>query len=267
MYGKHRVSHTYFLMEVNMDYTIAEDFTLPSLGKIYPVTVNPNIKLRSMTTAEEMKRLSVSDTPFKVFCEIIDDCMIQPCGISSYDMCVGDYQYLIQKLRIVTYGPDYKLTSTCPYCGIQNTDVVDLDTFEVDEYSDDLNELFAITLPVSKKQVEINYQTPRMLDNINKRKREILKKSGKDADDPSLVLTLQAIIKTVDGQPLNVITSDNFVRSLNMRDVNKILNAANKLNNKIGLKIDLTHEKCNGCGLDYEYPFRITGEFFGPTDD
>ena len=45
-----------------MDFTIAETYSLPSRGKIYSVPVKEQVKLRSMTVNEEMKRLSHSDT-------------------------------------------------------------------------------------------------------------------------------------------------------------------------------------------------------------
>ena len=52
------------------DYTINQTFTLPSEGKVYSELVGPDITLRSMTTQEEMKRLSPSDMPYKNICEI-----------------------------------------------------------------------------------------------------------------------------------------------------------------------------------------------------
>ena len=85
-----------------MDYTIAETYTLPSRGKIYGTVVSDQVKLRSMTIEEEMKRLSHTDTPYKTLCEVIDDCIVEPIGISSYEMCLGDYQYLLHRLRVVT---------------------------------------------------------------------------------------------------------------------------------------------------------------------
>ena len=99
------------------DYTIAEDYVLPSLGKVYDKAVNPNVKIRSMTTEEEMKRLGHTDKPRKLLAEIIDDCLIEKPGISSYDLCIGDFQYLMHKLRIVTYGSDYLMQTRCPLCG------------------------------------------------------------------------------------------------------------------------------------------------------
>ena len=45
------------------EFTIANEYTLPSQGKVYEREINPNFKLRSMTTVEEMKRLNHSDRP------------------------------------------------------------------------------------------------------------------------------------------------------------------------------------------------------------
>jgi hypothetical protein len=84
------------------NYSIAEEYTLPSLGKVYTQKINPLVKLRSMTTEEEMKRLSPSERQYKNLCDIIDDCIVEPIGISAYDMCIADYQFLLHKLRIVT---------------------------------------------------------------------------------------------------------------------------------------------------------------------
>ena len=75
--------------------TIVESFELPSKGKIYDTPVNSVFRLRSMTTEDEMKRLSHSEDQYKLLSEIIDSCMLEPIGISSYDMHLGDYQYIL----------------------------------------------------------------------------------------------------------------------------------------------------------------------------
>ena len=105
------------MAERQTDYTIAEGYTLPSKGKIYTETVNPNIELRSMTAREEMRRLSPSSTPLKTLADIIEDCCIEKPAVHVYDMSLGDYEFLLHKLRIVTYGEDYKVSLRCPECG------------------------------------------------------------------------------------------------------------------------------------------------------
>ena len=58
-------------MEMEEKYTIAEDYELPSEGLIYETHINPHVKLRSMTTREEMRRLNKTSTPYKTLSEII----------------------------------------------------------------------------------------------------------------------------------------------------------------------------------------------------
>ena len=105
-------------MEENQNYTIAEEFTLPSKGLIYETKINPVIKLRSMTARDEMKRLAPSATPLKTLAEIIEGCIVsEKLPIKVYDLANSDYEFLLHKLRTVTYGPDYKVYLKCPECG------------------------------------------------------------------------------------------------------------------------------------------------------
>ena len=135
------------------DYTIAEDFTLPSLGKVYSCEVNPEVKIRAMTTEDEMRRLSRTNKPHKLLCEIIDDCLVEKPGISSYDMCLADQQFLLHKLRTVTYGPEYLNSSICPFCGNENISKKDLDKLAVQEWTEDYQSQLELELPVSKKKI------------------------------------------------------------------------------------------------------------------
>ena len=160
-------------------YSIAEEFTLPSGGKVYSTPVNPVVKLRSMTTEEEMKRLAPSDRAYKPICEIIDDCLVENPGISSYDMCLADYQFLLHRLRVVTYGNSYPMSSVCPYCGNENENVINLSDLEVKEFDlgNDFANLTEFILPRTQKAIKIRLQTPRMIDDVNARNRELRKKS------------------------------------------------------------------------------------------
>jgi len=71
--------------------TIKETYTLPSLGKMYQTQFDPQVELRSMTVAEEMKRLTSTDQPYNAMASIIDSCILNKLPISTYDMCIGDY--------------------------------------------------------------------------------------------------------------------------------------------------------------------------------
>lgn len=251
---------------MSQNYTIAESYVLPSKGLIYDKEVNPKIKLRSMTTEEEMRRLSPSDTPYKTMCDIIESCMLEKPGISVYDMCLGDYQFLMHKLRVVTYGSEYKMIVTCPNCGETHEVKISLDDLEEIEYDAKLEEYKKIRLPVSNKEVTIKIQTPRSLDEIALRTKELKRKMRELIYDPSLMVTLQSIIDTVDNKKMSVPELENFVKKLPMKDVTYIIQTAEKLNRGVGLNTDVV-VTCGSCGYDAVTTFRLTSEFFGPTID
>lgn len=248
-------------------YSIVEEYTLPSLGKVYKQNVNPVVKLRSMTTEEEMRRLAPSDKAYKNLCEIIDDCLVEDPGISSYDMCLADYQYLLHKLRVVTYGSDYAITSTCPHCLSNNDDVMDLNEIKVTPYdNNDFAKLTNFTLPRTQKNITLRMQTPRIVDDINTRAKELKKKSNNTVGDAAFLFTIEMLIDTVDGIRLNPVERESFVRALPMMDTNYIIKHAQKLVESFGLETRI-EKTCPICGLDYNTNFRITSEFFGPSID
>ena len=246
------------------DYVIAEEYTLPSQGKVYSKQIDPDIKIRSMTTEEEMKRLAHSESQFKLLSEIIDDCLIKKPAISTYDMCIGDYQFLMHKLRVVTYGADYKVNTTCPVCGKLNEETIDLDKLEVVPYSEELNKYLNITLPRTNKHIELRLQTPRMLDEVNRKSKELLKKSPNLKGEPAILFTLQSVIAKVDGEVLDPIKLESFVRRLPAADSNYILKCLDKID--IGVNPRLSC-KCSQCNTYYNAVLPITGEFFGPSID
>ena len=246
--------------------TIIEYFELPSKGLIYNKPIG-KFKMRSMTTVEEMKRLSHCEDAYRLISEIIDDCIIGDIGMSCYDMHIGDYQYLLHRLRVVTYGSEYKVQTQCPYCGKIDSYTIDLDSLDVLNYEEEeFSRYLKFDLPACKKEVEIRFQTPRMLDQVEAKKRELLKKNPKFEGNPSLLYTVAGLIKTLDGKPLDPLKAEQKVRAMSMADVNKILQYAMKLNSKIGLQATIPNV-CTECGVDYTAPFRLTSEFFGPSYD
>ena len=176
------------------------------------------------------------------------------------------YVFLIprdHRLRVVTYGPEYLTQSFCRWCGAMNQVEVNLDDIPVTLYDERLDKYFEFTLPRSGNTVKIRMQTPRSVDDIAIKVKEFKKKSP-DAADPTLVYTIRSLVESVDGQVMDAFKLENWVRKLPMADTNYILKNAEMLNKSFGLDTNLVVE-CKECGVDYDTPFRITSEFFGPT--
>lgn len=250
-----------------VDSTIVDTYTLPSKGLIYGIDVNPRVKLRSMTTRDEMKRLGSSERPLELLCEVIEDCIVgDKPKIHVYDMYLGDFQFLLHRLRMVTYGSKYKMTVRCPVCGSIINGEIDLKSLEVKEYDDSFKDLLVVDLPASKKRVELNYMTPRIYDDIAIRTAELKSKMKNSNENRSLQITLTTLIKTVDGKVLSPAEIEAFVNNLPMRDTNILLKRLEKINGKVGINT-ITTIKCSQCGHDIVTSFRSTPEFFGPEED
>lgn len=249
-------------MSKNNDFTINETFTLPSKGLVYDDNFPATFTIRSMTTQEEMKRLSHSDLPYKNICEIMDDCIVSNFPMSCYDLCMSDYKYVLYMLRVVTYGPKYNITSTCPYCGCSNEEIADISLLEVKDYTEDVNKYLRFELPKTKKMIELYLTTPRMVDTAQYNVKEYRKKSGKNID-MTTIFTIQEAIKSIDGKAPDVLKVTDWIRNLPMMDTNTILAYMEKVNNMFGIVNNL-RLMCDVCGLEYNTSLRADREFFRP---
>lgn len=247
-----------------MSTTIREDFTLPSLGKIYDKPVDPNIILNSMTTRDEMLRKAPTNTPYKVLSDIIESCMQEKPAIHVYDMCFGDYVYLLHKIRIVTYGTDYTMTTYCPVCGNLEETTIDLEDIAVNEYKEGVLDLLEVELPVTHKKVKLLFETPRMIDKINNKVEEYKKKMPNL--DTTMLATLQEAIDTVDGNKLSYIDKENFIMKLPARDAKKLMKSLEDFNREVGIdsRFIYTCSRCNNEVLNF---FRFSDKFFGSETD
>lgn len=249
------------------NYPITEEFVLPSHGKVYPgKQVNDHITLRSMTAVDEMKRLRPGDRAFKNMAEVIDSCIVneEGLGISSYDLCIGDYQFLLHKLRIVTYGSDYPIQCTCPYCLMKQDETLNLDDLSYKDFDESILSENEFDLPVTGKHIVLRMQTPRLQDDIDVAVKSDKKKNRGDSSGSAFFYTLKYIIESVDGDRLDSIQMNDFISALPMKDVNFIYKKAERVVDMMGFDSDITIV-CNTCGLTYTTPFRITSEFFGPS--
>ena len=244
--------------------TIVENYTLPSKGLIYKTPFSPEVTIRSMTLAEEMRRLQASEDAYRPMSDVIDDCIENKLPISSYDMCLGDYQFLLHKLRIVTYGPDYKMSVICPRCGTRNDLAINLDDLKIIELPDNYKDLMEITLPKSGDIIKIKFQTPRMLDQIVRDRKEMKKQYPDLEGDPTLLITLQNTIDEINGKKMSKLGIQEYLKNLPMMDIQYLNQSVGKLSDIVGVDpiIEYTCKECAGEG---KASFRFTSEFFTPT--
>lgn len=254
------------MSERQTNYTIMEGYELPSGGQIYDKEVNPHVELRSMTARDEMKRLSPSTTPLKTLSDIIEGCMIEKPAIHVYDMALGDYEYLLHRLRIVTYGDEYKIAVKCSNCGEIVETTAHLEELKVTEFDEaKFEELKTIKLPKSGDTVTIKFQTPRMLDEMEAEIKDLKRKFKTAEISFDLLVLLKSVINTVNGERLSSAQLENYINKLPALDMNKLVNAVDELNALVGIENDLT-VLCPKCGGEVLTYFRFGPEFFRPSN-
>lgn len=246
---------------------IVEEFTLPSLGRVYTdFEIETDVVLSSMKAKHEMLRLSSTEDSHKIMAEIIDDCLETDLGIKSYDLCIGDFQYLLFKLRVVTFGNDYELSGKCPFCGFEQRVSVDLDDFPVKEYTEEYTEMMYLDLPITGKELKLTYQTPRMLDRITAKVKEY-RRRHRDTDlNPVLLFNIMSVIDEIDGEVPDALDLEQWIMELPLADTNAIISRIDRMNNAIGIDLSL-YENCNICGTEYIVPFRVNNSFFRPRSE
>ena len=246
------------------DVSLKESVVLPSKGLVYGVAFDPKITLRSMTTLDELKRNSKYDTEYKVMSDIIEGCIEEELPVHVYDMCIGDYQFLLHKLRVVTYGRNYKMYIRCPQCGEIVESKVDLDTLTPVEFEDSVPDN-KIILPISGKEVKLSFQTPRMLDEVDKKAKELSKKNKDNIDYRPLFLTM-SYIKEYDGKELDPVKLEAVVRKIPLKDLKYINQKGDELNRKVGIDTEVI-AKCPKCGFETVTTFCLGPDFWDPSFD
>ena len=250
------------------NYTIMEGYELPSHGLIYDEKISPVMELRCMTGRDELKRLAHSTASMKVLADLVESCLIEKPKIHVYDMALGDYEYLLQRLRVVTYGSDFKMSLKCPHCGEAIEVIADLDQLTPKMFDEAEQALFkecqTFRLPDSGQVVKIKFQTPRIVDTIASKTKELKRKYKTAEIDFHLQVLLTEIIEEVDGAPLNPQKSDVFIDNLTMKDMMKILNNLDKLNSLIGVDTELLFD-CPECSEEIAATFWYGPEFLRPT--
>ena len=250
-------------MENMTEGRIVEEFSLPSGGNLYEeVEIDPFGAISSMKTKHEMLRLSSTDESHKIMASILDDCIASDIGISAYDLCLGDYQYLLFKLRTVTFGNEYTLRGKCPFCGFEQESVVNLDELTINEYDETYEDLKTLELPTTKHTLRLTYQTPRILDRINVKVKEYKRRHGAD-ENPVLLFNIMSVIEEIDDEAPNRVFLEDWVKDLPLADSIAIINRIDEMNNKLGISL-LHATDCKICGTEYYVPFRINETFFRP---
>lgn len=243
---------------------IQETFELPSRGKCYTTMKVPDkITLRAMNTMDEKIRVS-STNPFLSTPMLIKNCMVgaEADEIVAEDLKFFDLYFLMFKLRTITYGPEYKLNGVyCDNCNQSQDIVANIDDLKVNYLPDDFVEPFNIKLPMSGDVLGCKLMSARDYDTISK---ENERRKSKNMGDSEFILSYIQRIISINGEQMVPALLENYVQSMNAKDLRVFDIEYNKIANGLGL--DLTYTcQCPSCGAEMEFQVPLVNEFFRPT--
>lgn len=253
-------------MTKNNNGTVSEIYTLPSLGKIYGEDFPQEVTIRSMTTFEEKMRLG-NQGFWNTICNILDAVVTSPENFSAKEMSLFDFQFLMYKMRTVSYGPTYKVSITCPHCGKQSVVNIDLDAMKVNYLQEGITDSFEIgPLPRSKDTIQCRFM--RVYDEIanERRAKEILKRSPEYVGDPTYILNIASKISAINGEAVTNLEAQLYVEKMNAMDSAYLRGAYDKIIGDVGMDT-LCMETCPNCGEELEFELPFNSEFFRPTFD
>tara|TARA_R110000824_G_scaffold9681_3_gene42974 strand:+ start:8834 stop:9760 length:927 start_codon:yes stop_codon:yes gene_type:complete len=133
---------------------------LPSRGKAY-VESDGFVQIKPFTFAEERKLRSIkhANQGVKVIKGLFQACVK---GLNYDGMTLEDKNYILFKLREISYGDEYTVQAECPICDSKNSLTLNISNVPVKYAEDDYKEPISITLPDSKQTLV--YVTPRCND-------------------------------------------------------------------------------------------------------
>jgi hypothetical protein len=180
-------------------------------------------------------------------------------------MALGDYEFLLHKLRIVTYGEDYKVSLRCPECGDLIEVVAKLGQLGIKDFDEDeIRELQTFSLPKSGHIITLNFLSPRMVEEMEVKVKDMKRRYKNATIDFETLVRLLSNVDLIDGEKKTDTELENILTNLPALDLQKILNHIDKLNQQIGLD-NVLYLTCPKCSEEVSTFFRFGPEFFRPT--
>lgn len=242
---------------------------LPSNGIIYSEESNipAELTIRAMTTKEE-KIIFGSTNGENVMDEVLSACIKDDIDIKK--LVNQDKMYLLIRLRILSYGSEYHITTSCPNCGATDEYKINLEKLNV-EYlkKSQYNKGTSFTLPRSKDQITIKLLDGYDSDNVTERINRQLKMAKQSKvkltyDSASFEQTSAARIQTKNGKELTDEEKLKYFDEMPAMDSAYIRDKMDGIIFGIDSTVNLT---CNTCGQGFVGFYSMGPEFFHPRFD
>lgn len=248
-----------------------EEFELPSRGIHYddPILKKGKLHCRPWVSSDEklidkFNRGNFYDILKRLVQNVLEE------KINVEDLTSGDFFYLLNMIRSISYGSTYMIKKTCPVCESNIVVPVDLYSYPVKFIESDKKEPFEVTLP--KSGITIKYRLPRMRDIIEATEKSQFdsKRFGTSISPDSFRLIKCINEMILPNKDNTILTQDeDFATMLhkvwpNIQSID-ILKFRSAIDEHEHGVVDNVEVKCPECEAKFEQAPLLTYEFFRPS--
>ena len=235
---------------------------LPTLGLFYkPEQLNEGrIEVAPMSAREEKLVAGMRGSNIdEVIDSLLTRCIKSP--ITPDELVVTDRFYLLLALRANSYGEEYNIDLTCPYCDTKGKYVVKIPgELEMQKAELTDREPFRVKLPSG---IIVGFRLLRGKDLKDiKRNADVSVSKGYAGDgEPSYLYRLAKQLVSVNGKSLDMLVAQEFVSRLSAKDSAALKNAYDK---KTPGVLTIIKKSCVSCTKEIKTELPMTAEFFRP---
>jgi len=250
-----------------------QQVTLPSLGLPYGdqlpggiVSVDP-----FGVEEEELLQKAGSKARREIISTLIANC-VKNCPVAPDQFLTGDRLYLFMQIRRITLGEGWTFDWACRRCDTRNTTTIPISQFRIlgpksDPETGELpewEEVRYVTLPHGNYKVGWRhlrgYDEQAAIENAAELKKKGIPYKG----DPAYRHRIKASLVTVNGEELEPVEADAFVKKALSHGGNGYALRQSMEEHAVGIDLDLERE-CDECGWENKIDFQFDmDEFFRP---
>jgi len=242
---------------------------LPSKGELYPES-HPlygveSLEIRHMTAKEEDILTSEALIKKGIALDRLLDSLIVEKNVKAADLLIGDKNAVLLMARITGFGPDYKVSVSCPGCS--NTQETEIDLSEIETKATDgipenvtrlENGNYEMTFPQHEGlSIEVRLLSGRDEHRIMKQRE---KRKKLKLPDANITDQLEAVIVRI-----NEVTDAALLKKFVEQCPTRISREIRSRYDDIVPDIDLSFEfSCDNCAHLEKVGMPLTAEFFWP---
>lgn len=243
----------------NSGNVIQETIKMISKGLI--PNIPSEVTIRAILRKDKKKLLMTN--PDDVLLALLQSSIVTPQNFNVYNLYPFESNYLLYRLRVLTYGNEHKYHEMCPHCRTDNEIEINLSEVPIVPVPDDFKPVFNITLPVSGKVLTCKLLNEGELISLRKKANELQEQTGNNS--AFMDLLWETRIAAIDGNSkLAPIEKTQFLDNLIDYDNEFMMYQYDKEVGNYGLQTELT-TTCDNCGRIFSSNIPSIYTFFRPT--